>query len=180
MRKVILSLSMSLDGYIARPNGEIDFLDMPKDYSMAAFFAAVDTAVMGRKSLEAGLKMSGGTLPAMAMDLCVFSRTKPPGKCEGWTFVDESPAEFVAKLRKRAGKDIWLMGGGELTRDFLKADLVDEIHLGIMPVLLGAGIPLFPTGFQQRNFSMIENETCSNGMIALKYKRARSSAESQS
>jgi dihydrofolate reductase len=180
MRKVILSLSMSLDGYIARPNGEIDFLDMPKDYSMAAFFSSVDTAVMGRKSLEAGLKMSGGSLPSMAMDLYVFSHTKPPGKCDRWTLVDGSPADFVAKLRKRAGKSIWLMGGGELTRDFLKADLVNELHLGILPVLLGDGIPLFPSGFSQRDFALVENKTCSNGLIALKYKRARSQVKGKS
>lgn len=147
MRKIILGVGMSLDGYIARPDGEIDFLFTPKDYSMAEFFAEVDTAVMGRKSLETGLKMSGGSLPALPMELYVFSHSKAPGKCDGWTFVNESPAAFIERMRRRNGKDIWLMGGGELSRDFLIADLVDEIHLGIIPVLLGEGIPLFPSGF---------------------------------
>jgi dihydrofolate reductase len=171
MRKIVLSVGISLDGYIARPDGAVDFLFMPKDYSMASFLASVDTMIMGRKTLEVGLKMSGGSLPASSMATYVFSRSKPPGKGDGWTFVNESPVDFVSKLRKRPGKDIWHMGGGELAREFLKADLVDELHIGIIPVLLGEGIPLFPSGFPQRNFSLIENKTYSKGMIALRYQR---------
>lgn len=140
---------------------------------MASFFKTVDTVIMGRKTLEAALKMNGGSLPPSSMPYYVFSRSKPPGKSDGWTFVNESPAAFVAKLRKRLGKHIWLMGGGELARDFLKADLIDELNLGIVPVLLGEGIPLFPGGFPQRNFSLVENKTYSGGMIGIKYKRVR-------
>ena len=126
MRKVILSLGISLDSYIARPNGDVDFLFRPKDYSTASSFATVDTAIMGRKTLEVGLKMAGGSLPASSMAYHLFSQSKPPGKCDGWTFINESPAAFIAKLRRHSGKNIWLMGGGELARDFLKADLVDD------------------------------------------------------
>jgi len=68
------------------------------------------------------------------------------------------------------------MGGGELARDFLKADLVDELYLGIVPVLLGEGLPLFPSGFQQRDFALVENKTFSKGLISLKYKRLRAKA----
>jgi dihydrofolate reductase len=168
MRKVVLGLGISLDGYIARPDGAVDFLFMPKDYSMAPFFATIDTAIMGRETLDAGLRMSGGSLPSYDMAMYVFTHSQPPGKREGWTFVNQSPAAFVAKHRKRSGKDIWLMGGGELAREFLKEDLVDEIHLGIIPTLLGEGIPLFPSGFPQRDFSLIENKTYSRGMIGLK------------
>ena len=177
MRKIILVLSISLDSYLARPNGEVEFLSMPKDYSMTSFFATVDTAIMGRKTLEAGLKLSGGSLPASSMPYYVFSHSQPAGKADGWTFVNESPAAFVAKLRKRPGKHIWLMGGGELARDFLKADLVDELHLAIIPVLLGEGIPLFPGGFPQRDFSLTENKSYSQGMVALKYKRIRTNTK---
>jgi dihydrofolate reductase len=173
MRKIVLGLGMSLDGYIARPNGDIDFLFLPKDYSMAPFFATIDTALMGRKTLEVGLKMSGGSLPDMGLATYVFSHSQPPGEPKGWTYVNDSPAEFIGELRKNPGKNIWLMGGGELARDFLKADLVDELQIGVIPVLLGEGIPLFPSGFPQRNFSLIENKTYSQGMIALKYERTR-------
>ena len=88
-------------------------------------------------------------------------------------FVNESPAKFVEGLRKKPGKDIWHMGGGELAREFLRADLVDEIRLGIMPVLLGEGIPLFPSGFPQREFSLTECRSYSKGMVSLVYQRRR-------
>jgi len=173
MRNVVLSLGISLDGYIARLDGAVDFLFMPRDYSMANFFASVDTAIMGRKTLDAGLKMSGGSLPHSNMPMYVFSKSKPPGERDGVIFVNESPATFLRKLRKRPGKDIWLMGGGELARAFLKADLVDRLYLGVVPVLLGRGIPLFPSGFPQRDFTLLENKSYSKGLIALKYERSR-------
>ncbi|HEX3472201.1 MAG TPA: dihydrofolate reductase family protein [Silvibacterium sp.] len=173
MRKVILGLGISLDGYIARPDGAVDFLFMPKDYSMAPFFATVDVAIMGRKTLDAGLKMGGGSFNGYGLTYCVFSRSQPAGERHGVKFTRQTPLALIRQLRKQPGKNIWLMGGGELARDFLKADLVDEIYVGIVPVLLGKGIPLFPSGFPQRNFKLIENKTYSKGLIALKYERAR-------
>jgi dihydrofolate reductase len=171
MRSVVLGLGISLDGYIARPDGAVDFLFMPKDYSMAPFFATIDTAIMGRKTLDVVLKM-GGTFDS-SMATYVFSQSQPPGERDGLVFVNQSPTRLIGQLRKRKGKDIWLMGGGELAREFLKADLVDGLYLGIVPVLLGEGIPLFPSGFPQRDFTLVENKTFSKGMISLKYKRAR-------
>ena len=179
MRKVVLGLGISLDGYIARPDGAVDFLFMPKGYSMASFFATIDTALMGRKTYDVSRKMGGGSFgPSMAA--YVFSRSLSPGERDGLTFVNDSPAAFIAQLRKRPGKNIWLMGGGELARDFLKADLVDELYLGIVPVLLGEGIPLFPSGFPQRDFTLVENKTYSKGLIALKYERAGPKAKRKS
>jgi len=180
MRKIVLGLGISLDGYIARPNGAVDFLITPKDYSMAPFFATIDTYILGRKTLDAALKMGGSASSFGGMATYVFSHSKPPGERDGLTFVNESPAALVRRLRKHKGKDIWLMGGGELAREFLKADLVDELYLGVVPVLLGEGIPLFPSGFPQRNFSLIENKTYSKVMIALKYKRVRPKARGKS
>jgi dihydrofolate reductase len=173
MRSVVLGVGISVDGYIARRNGAVDFLFMPKDYSMASFFASVDTAIMGRKTLDAGLRMSGGSLPHSNMPMYVFSKSKPPGERDGVIFVSETPASFIRKLRRRPGKDIWLMGGGELARAFLNADLVDRLYLGVVPVLLGEGIPLFPSGFPQRDFTLLENKTYSKGLIALMYERSR-------
>jgi dihydrofolate reductase len=173
MRNVVLGLGISLDGYIARPNGAVDFLFMPKDYSMADFFATIDTAIMGRKTLDAALRMGGGSLSASTMATYVFSNSKPPGERDGIVFVSELPATFIRQLRKRPGKDIWLMGGGELARAFLNADLVDRLYLGVVPVLLGEGIPLFPSGFPQRNFTLLENKIYSRGLISLTYERAR-------
>jgi dihydrofolate reductase len=172
-RKVVLGVGISLDGYIARTNGAVDFLFMPKDYSMAPFFATIDTAVMGRKTLDAARKMGGGSFAASSMATYVFSHAEPSGKRDGLVFTSESPATLIRKLRKRTGKDIWLMGGGELARSFLRADLVDELYLGVVPVAIGEGIPLFQAGFPQRDFSLVENKTFSKGLIALKYSRVR-------
>jgi dihydrofolate reductase len=172
MRSIVLGLGISIDGYIARPNGAVDFLFMPKDYSMAPFFSTVDTAIMGRKTFGVAMKMGGGSFSGSSMMTYVFWHSSPPGKRNGVTFLDESPDAFIKQVRKRPGKNIWLMGGGELAREFLKADLVDELYLGIVPVLLGAGIPLFPSGFPQRDFSLVENKTYSKGLIVLKYARS--------
>ena len=172
MRKVVLLTSTSLDGYIARPDGAFDFLYQPKDLSMAAFFANIDTYILGRKTYDVARKMGGSHFPPSAK-VYVFSRTLPPGESGGYIFTQDSPTSFIAQIRKHSGKDIWLMGGGELARDFLQADLVDEIHLGLMPILLGEGIPLFPPGFAQREFSLTENNTYDKGVIRLVYKRIR-------
>lgn len=174
MRKVVLGLGISIDGYIARPNGAVDFLFMPKDYSMAPFFATIDTAAMGRKTYEVALQMGGGSFSGSAMTNYVFSNSRPPGERDGVIFTNESPSSFVGQVRKHTGKNIWLMGGGELAREFLKEDLVDELYIGVVPVLLGEGIPLFPSGFPQRDFSLVENKTYSRGLIALRYERKRS------
>ena len=106
----------------------------------------------------------------------MFPNTLPPGERDGLIVTRESQEALVKEIRNRPGKNMWLMGGGILAREFLKADLVDELYLGVVPVLIGEGIPLFPSGFPQRNFELIENLTFSKGMIALRYKRARASS----
>jgi dihydrofolate reductase len=90
---------------------------------------------MGRKTLDVALQMGGGSFSGSSMTTYVFSRSKPTGERDGLAFINQSPAAFIRKLRKQPGKDIWFMGGGELARDFLKADLVDQLHLGIVPYL---------------------------------------------
>src|SRR5881397_498955 len=115
MRNVVLGMGISIDGYIARPSGAVDFLFMPKDYSMADFFSTIDTAIMGRKTLDAALKM-GGTSFGSSMPTFVFSRSKPSGERDGVVFTNQSPATLIRQLRKRRGKNIWLMGGGEIAR----------------------------------------------------------------
>jgi dihydrofolate reductase len=179
MRKVVLGLGMSLDGYIARPDGSVDFLFMPKDYSMAPFFATVDVAVMGRKTLDAGLKMTGGKFDNYGIKCYVMSRSQPPGKRDGYEITDKSANALIGDIRKRPGKNIWMMGGGELARDFLNADLIDEMEIGVVPVLIGEGIPLFPAGFPQREFKLIENKAYGKGLLVLKYERVRRKARAK-
>jgi len=179
MRKVVLGLGISLDGYIARPDGAVDFLFMPKDYSMAPFFATVDTAVMGRKTLEAGLKMTGGKFDNYGIKCYVMSRTQPPGEHDGYEFTHQTPEALIAEIRKQPGKNIWMMGGGKLAREFLKADLIDALEIGVVPTLIGEGIPLFPAGFPQREFKLVECKAFSKGLLVLKYERARKKASTK-
>ena len=118
----------------------------------------------------------GGNFASYGMSCYVMSRTLPPGEREGIIVTSQSPAGLLAQIRKRLGRNIWLMGGGLIAREFLKADLVDELYLGLVPVLLGEGIPLFPSGFPQRDFKLIENQSYSKGLVSLKYARARKRA----
>jgi dihydrofolate reductase len=173
-RKVILGLGISLDGYIARPDGAVDFLFMPKDYHphWSKFMRRIDTAIMGRKTYEVGKKLSGGKIDTMGIKTYVMSQTLPPGELEGLIFTRKSAKEIVTEIRASSGKDIWMMGGGELARVFLAEDLIDELYLGIIPTLIGKGIPLFPPGYPQREFTLVRNTTYSRGMIALIYERA--------
>ena len=180
MRRVILSLGISLDGYIARLDGSVDFLFMPKDFSMAPFFKTIDAAFMGSKTYLAVLRMSGGKINTYRIETYVLSRSLPPGERDGLIFTSDSPRQIVDLLRKRKGKNIWHMGGGQLAREFLKEDLIDEIHLGVVPKLLGAGIPLFPSGFPERHFRLLENKTYSQDLISLKYERVPSKSKPKS
>lgn len=176
MRKVILGAGISLDGYIARPDGNIDFLKRPKGYSMEAFFATIDTLVFGRRTFDEAVKRTGGSYKSpVTMPTYVFSRSKPAVEVEGVVFVDQPPATFVARIREEpAGKNIFLMGGGNLARSFLQDDVVDELYLGIYPVLLGEGIPLFPDGFPQRDFRLVETKSYEpDGFLELRYARNR-------
>ena len=172
MRRIVLALGISLDGYIARPDGSVDFLFMPKDYSMAPFFKTIDTALMGRKTYEVGLRMGGGKISTYGVETYVFSRSLPPGERDGLIFTNATPKAVAASLRKRKGKNIWNMGGGELAREFLKEDLIDELYLGIVPKLLGEGLPLFPSGFPERHFRLLENRIYGRGLITLTYARS--------
>ncbi len=177
MRKVILGAGITLDGYLARPDGSVDYLVMTKEGSalMSRFFATIDTIVMGRKTLDAAIAMTGGIYKSPgAIPTYVFSHTQPPGERDGVIFSNQSPAAWVRKIRARRGKHIFHMGGGELARSFLQADLIDELFLAVVPILLGRGLPLFPGGFPQRDFTLVENKTYSKSQISLTYRRLRS------
>jgi dihydrofolate reductase len=175
MRKVILGAGISLDGYIARADGGIDYLKPPKGYSMAGLFSTVDVIAFGRKTYDEAVRLGGGKYRApMQMPTYVFSKTEAPGERDGLIFTRQAPSEFVAAIRAEKGKNIFVMGGGELARSFLAGDVVDELRLGVYPVLLGDGIPFFPRGFPQREFRLIESKSYQpDGFLELRYERAR-------
>ena len=176
-RKVILGFGISLDGYIARRNGDLDFLVIDKEGEalMAEFFSKIDTTIMGRKTAVGWVKMrASGEIPETpGMANYVVSRRWKPGKREGFEVVSGSLKAFVRKLKRRPGKDIYLGGGGELARSFLQEDLVDELFIGLGPILLGDGIPGFPGKFPQRDFTLTECKSYSNGSVGLRYERKR-------
>lgn len=164
---------MSIDGYIARRDGSVDFLFMPEDFSMAPFFETIDTVIMGRKTLDIAIAMNGGTFDGMGKKTYVFTHSRNAGQAGDITYVN-GPVEPLARtLLAAEGKDIWLMGGGDLGRQFLQADLIGRLDIGIVPTLLGDGIPLFPGGFPQRDFELVSCNHYSRGLVTLSYLRRR-------
>lgn len=143
MRKVCFSAATSLDGFIAGPNGEHDWIPMDPDIDFRSLFGRFDTILMGRKTYEAAKAMGDGGMPGMSA--YVFSRTLRQENVQNAT-VSSDPEETVAELRGKSGKDLWLFGGGGLLSTFLDLGLVDEIQLAVTPVLLGGGTPLLPSG----------------------------------
>jgi dihydrofolate reductase len=171
MRKVILGLAVSLDGYIARENGDVDWLSM-EDLSEAAdeskeFFGTVDTIIFGRKTYEKGLELGGGAIPGKTN--YVFSHTLPEGEHKNINFVSENVKGFVEKLKQQEGKNILLMGGGNLAKTFFEEKLIDTIILGIQPKIIGRGIPLFLPHDRQTELQLIDVKTRQSGTVQVTY-----------
>jgi dihydrofolate reductase len=140
MRQLRYSVAASLDGYIAGPNGEFDWIVIDPDIDFAAMYAGVSGLVMGRRSYEVSLATGTG---GEALPTYVYSRTLPEGERKGVTFARDA-VSHVRALKEAGGKPLWLWGGGELFRELAQAGLVDGIEVAIIPVLLGGGIPLLP------------------------------------
>jgi dihydrofolate reductase len=143
-RHVRYGVAMSLDGYIAGPNGESDWIIQDPDIDFAEIFSRYDTLLIGRKTFEAMLKMGGGGGSMPGVTSFVISRTLKQADYPEVTIARDADA-LVADLKSRPGKDIWLFGGGELFRSLLAAGLVDGVDTAIIPVVLGGGIPLVPS-----------------------------------
>ncbi|NEQ73939.1 MAG: dihydrofolate reductase [Okeania sp. SIO2C9] len=140
MRKIRLFIAASLDGYIARISGEVDWLFTDQDYGYDDFFAEVDTVLMGRKTYEKVLEC--GEYPYIGKQGFVFSKTHHGQRDENVEFIGENLLEFVNNLRQSSGNDIWLVGGAEIIQYSIKYGFLDELILAIHPIILGDGIPL--------------------------------------
>jgi dihydrofolate reductase len=166
-RKIVYSVAVSADGFIARPDGAVDWLDRPRPkggYGMAKFFQSVDTLVLGRKTYDFAVKHGRKDVEPEKKNY-VFSRTKkklPSAKVE---LVSGDVKGFAKRLRAEKGKNIWVMGGGEIAAAFLDAGELDEIVLHVIPVLIGEGIPLFGPRQRQVPLDVLRTESFPDGVI---------------
>jgi dihydrofolate reductase len=170
MRKVTFGGANSLDNYIARPDHAVDWLLWGDEAAavMTDFWKSIDTVLMGRKTYEVAVRM-GQEAGSPGMTTYVFSRTLTEAS-DGVTLVREDAAGFVRGLKEQSGKDICLMGGGELARSLFEAGLIDEIGFNIHPVLLGSGIPLFHPMSQQIDLELLECRPFKNGCVYVTYR----------
>jgi dihydrofolate reductase len=175
MRKVIYGVGVSLDGYIARPDGSVDWLNRAtskakgEDFGMREFFKSIDTVLMGRKTFESALKLGMSKSGYPKLKNYIFSRSLPSGERDGVEFVSASPKKVIGVLRKLPGKNIWLCGGGELAREVLNENELDQVILGVAPVLIGEGRPTFPAQFHETELELAECKQYKGGFLGLKY-----------
>lgn len=172
-RKVIVHIGTSADGYIARPDGDLEWLTSrpaPKGfYGMDAFMKSVDTKVLGRKTFEASLRM-GAKFDSASRSI-VFSRhPRPANAPSGVEFANEAIGPFVSRLRQQPGKDIWLMGGGEIIASFLDAQAIDEFVISVAPVFIGEGIPLIARRHRHVPLELGSVERFDDGLVQLHYR----------
>jgi dihydrofolate reductase len=171
MRKVTFGGANSLDNFFARKDHAVDWLKWSDEAGavMAGYWKTIDTVLMGRKTYEIAQRRNKGTQSAFpGIQSYVFSRTLQ--SAPGATIVSDDAAGFVRGLKEKPGKDICLMGGGELARPLFEAGLIDEIGFNIHPVLLGSGIPLFHEMSHQINLELLECRPFKNGCVYVKYR----------
>ena len=174
-RRIIVHIGTSADGYIAGPDGDLEWLtSRPKPagfYGVTAFMKSIDTKILGRKTYEMGLRLgatfgSGRTI--------VFSRHSPPADPPaGVEFAHEPIAPFVGQLRDRPGKDIWLMGGGEIIASFLDQGAIDEFIITMAPVFIGEGIPLLARRHRHTPLDLLSAQPFEDGVVQLHYRVRR-------
>jgi dihydrofolate reductase len=170
-RKIIVYVATSADGYIARPDGSVDWLDrpMPKGaYGMTAFARSIDTILWGRKTYDFAAKM-GGVGAYGKVKHYAFSRRPPSDPLPGVDFVSESIPEFVGKLQAVRGKNIWMMGGAEIIASFLDVGAIDEFSIHVIPVMIGEGIPLVAPRHRNIPLELISARSFPDGVVHLNY-----------
>ena len=160
---------MSVDGYIADAKGGYDWIVMDPDIDFGALFKNYDTILMGRKSWDAARKQGGAGGGMKGLKSYVFSRTLKQSDCPDAT-VSATPKETVTELKKAKGKDIWLFGGGELFRSLLAMGLVDSVEIGLIPVLLGGGLPMLPHPGTMAKLKLVKHRVYEkSGTVMLNY-----------
>lgn len=172
MKKVILGLAVSLDGYIEGPKGEYDWCFTDQDYGLSAFFKSIDTIFMGRKSYELASKTEAEN-PWKGITTYVFSNSLKQVSGQDVKLMTGDVKKQVNELRNGSGKDIWLFGGGELIATFMKEDWIDEYWLSIHPILLGSGKPCFGYLPDRVGLELVECKPYETGLVSVRYRRIR-------
>lgn len=174
MRKIILYIAQSLDGYIARTDGNLDWLPQQISKKMNRFYSEfsqqIDTILIGRKSYDQIVKvLSPNQWPYSNKTSYVWTSTKTESLYDSVHFMDTDLVSFVKELKQQKGKNIWILGGGSLVAELIKNNLIDEYSITIVPVILGKGIPLFPQ--DNKNTIFLKMQECfeENGMIQTRY-----------
>jgi dihydrofolate reductase len=171
-RKIIVNIATSADGYIARADGNLDWLTSrpaPKGfYGLPKFARSIDAKILGRKTFDLSAKLGAGF---SADDVhYVFSRRPPPASVPpGVQFVTESIKAFAERLRTQGGKNVWMMGGGEIIGSFLDADAIDEFIITVVPTFIGEGIPLIPPRRREVPLRLLSVQRFRDGVVQLHY-----------
>lgn len=172
-RQVIVHIATSADGYIARPDGDIEWLTSrpaPEGfYGMNAFMRSIDTKLLGRKTYEVSVRM-GAKFDSKERTI-VFSRhPRPVDAPPGVEFVSDTIGSFISDLRAQPGKDIWLMGGGEIIASFLDEQAIDEFVISVAPVFIGDGIPLIARRHRHVSLELLASEQFEDGLVQNRYR----------
>jgi dihydrofolate reductase len=174
-RKIIVYIATSADGYIARLDGNVDWLNRPQprgNYGMAGFFASMDTILWGRKTYDQSLTMGGPNLFGLKVKNYVFTHKPPKSPASGVEFVNEPVAPFAKRLRAQPGKHIWMMGGGGLIASFLDEGQIDEFSISVIPVFIGEGIPLIQPARRSVPLRLLSTRKFVDGVVQLNYRVA--------
>lgn len=175
-RKIIVYIATSADGFIARPDGGVEWLDRPspKDhYGYPAFFQSIDTILWGRKTYEKGIELGmNASMFGAGTKNYVFTHSAQLPKPADLIiqFVNEPIKEFAQKLRVQPGKDIWMMGGGEIIGSFLDAGEIDEFSIHVIPVMIGEGIPLVGPRHRLVQLALLSTKKFPDGVVQLNYR----------
>jgi dihydrofolate reductase len=169
MRRVLYRVAASVDGYIAGPGGEVDWITHDPAVDFAKVYESVDTVLLGRRTYEL-TRQPGAPAWPQGWQIYVFSRTLPPEEHPGVTVVSVDAGARVAALRAAPGREIWLFGGGSLFRSLLGAKQVDLVEVLVIPVLLGGGVPLLETGAPLTRLALEHVQRYPSGLLGLRYR----------